>query len=106
MKNPPALLVAFVFGVIFQMIFHLSSRFWYDTTTLERGDKVILHLPENHRAFYNNCQATFIASVAVSDGNDAFVLLRNCDFMKVKELNMGTYATDIFSMQYLERAIK
>lgn len=85
---------------------NLPTRYWYDDS-LQRGDKVILHLGKN-ADFYKNCQATFITSVATSKDNEAFVLLENCDISKTAygQRVLGDTFTEVFSLELLEKINK
>jgi hypothetical protein len=96
------LIIGFLMGISIEAKNPHSLRPWGDDTALYRGDKVALHLPPQHATFYKNCKATFIASVAVSDDNLAFVLLTDCDFQKYDK-SFDSITADVFPLRTLER---
>lgn len=98
--------VGFFLGIFVETSHPGIFRDGSDIHTLYRGDKVSIHLPESHDAFYKNCQVIFIAAVSASEDNEAFVLLKNCDFMKNEGLPSDYTVTDIFPLRYLERTDK
>jgi len=97
------LFVGFLIGIAAEAHHPQMFRSWDDADkTLYRGDKVSLHLPEPHAAYYKGCKAIYLAGQAVDEDNLAWVLLQDCDFQK-EFPQYGRLVTDIFSLRYLDR---
>lgn len=68
----------FSFGVIFQMIFNLPNRPWYDNGHIYRGDRVVVKKNTTLTEFYSSCEYATVLYVHQEKVDRDAVILWKC----------------------------
>lgn len=93
-KSPEKILLGFFIGYMFQSIFNIPNRPWFDDKNIYRGDRVVI---AEQDGFYDKCDYADVLSI---HRNAAFVFW-HCANNESVPLALRGGAEDVVSIEFL-----